>query len=143
AWFEGGQTPLHVRTPKLHGFKNRFRVAYAPLNLGRLAGAAAGTLITPDVLEHDGLIRDQKLPVKILGVGDAPSGVTVHAHAFSRTAVEKLRQAGSSMVRLTWPDNAPADDAEEPGDVTENATGMHAHEDGDAEPATADAEPEA
>ena len=43
AWFEGGQTPLHVRTPKLHGFKNRFRVEYAGLNLGRLSEAEAGT----------------------------------------------------------------------------------------------------
>ena len=116
AWFEGGQTPLHIRTPKLPGFKNRFRVAYAPLNLGRLSDVAAGTLITPDVLEHDGVIRDQKLPVKILGGGDAPSGVTIHAHAFSRTAREKLEAAGSTVVRLTWPDNAPADEAADADD---------------------------
>jgi large subunit ribosomal protein L15 len=132
AWFEGGQTPLHVRTPKLPGFKNRFRVAYAPLNLGRLTGAAGGTLITPDVLEHDGLIRDQKLPVKILGVGDAPEGVTIHAHAFSRTAREKLEAAGSTVVRLTWPDNTPAEDAEEADDDQRAAAGDEAHEDRDA-----------
>src|SRR6266566_3073674 len=53
AWFEGGQTPLHVRTPKLHGFKNRFRVEYAPVNLARLSGATKGTLITPDAPETD------------------------------------------------------------------------------------------
>ena len=53
AWFEGGQTPLHVRTPKLHGFKNRFRVEYAPVNLAKLSGAAKGTLITPDGLPVD------------------------------------------------------------------------------------------
>ncbi len=74
AWFEGGQTPLHVRTPKLHGFRNRGRVEYAPLNLSRIADIEKGTLVTPDVLEHDGLIRDTKLPVKVLGVGDAPAG---------------------------------------------------------------------
>ncbi|CAN5251788.1 hypothetical protein BH23CHL9_BH23CHL9_13880 [soil metagenome] len=113
AWFEGGQTPLHIRTPKLHGFKNRFRVAYAPLNLGKLTDVAKGTLVTPDVLAHDGLIRDTKLPVKILGVGDAPKGITVHAHAFSKTALDKLTAAGSTVQRLTLPDNAPADpDAE-------------------------------
>lgn len=113
AWFEGGQTPLHIRTPKLHGFKNRFRVAYAPLNLGKLTDVAKGTLVTPDVLAHDGLIRDTKLPVKILGVGDAPKGITVHAHAFSKTALDKLTAADSTVQRLTWPDNAPADpDAE-------------------------------
>ena len=110
AWFEGGQTPLHVRTPKLHGFKNRFRVEYAPLNLGRLAEAAAGTLITPDVLRHDQLLRDQKtrpMPVKILGGGDAPRGVTIHAHAFTRSALAKLAEAGSTAQLISWPDGAP------------------------------------
>jgi large subunit ribosomal protein L15 len=113
AWFEGGQTPLHIRVPKLHGFRNRGRVAYAPLNVGRLTDVEKGTLVTPDVLAHDGLIRDTKLPVKILGVGDAPRGVTIHAHAFSRSALEKLAAAGSTVQQLTWPDNAPVDpDAE-------------------------------
>ena len=110
AWFEGGQTPLHIRTPKLHGFKNRFRVEYAAVNLAALSGAESGTLITPDVLEHDGIVRDQKLPVKILGSGDAPAGVTIHAHAFSRTALDKLAAAGSVTQRLAWPDNTPVDE---------------------------------
>ena len=110
AWFEGGQTPLHVRTPKLHGFKNRFRVAYAPLNLGKLGDVAKGTLVTPDVLAHDGLIRDTSRPVKVLGVGDAPAGITIHAHAFSRTALDKLEAAGSTVQRLSWPDNLPVDE---------------------------------
>jgi large subunit ribosomal protein L15 len=109
AWFEGGQTPLHIRVPKLHGFRNRGRVAYAPLNVGRLTDVEKGTLVTPDVLAHDGLIRDTKLPVKILGVGDAPKGVTIHAHAFSRSALDKLAAAGSTVQQLTWPDNAPVD----------------------------------
>ena len=117
AWFEGGQTPLHVRTPKLHGFKNRFRVAYAGVNLGRLAEASAGTLITPDVLVHDGLLRQSKtkaLPVKILGGGDAPKGVTIHAHAFTRSALEKLAAAGSTAQRISWPDGNPVEDEPEP-----------------------------
>ena len=109
AWFEGGQTPLHIRTPKLHGFRNRGRVAYTPLNLGRLGELEKGTLVTPDVLAHDGLIHDTKLPVKILGVGDAPKGITIHAHAFSRSALDKLSAAGSTVQQLTWPDNAPVD----------------------------------
>ena len=113
AWFEGGQTPLHIRTPKLHGFKNRDRVEYTPLNLGRLGEVEKGTLVTPDVLEHDGLIHDTKHPVKILGVGDAPAGITIHAHAFSRSALDKLAAAGSSVQRLTWPDNAPRDEEAE------------------------------
>ena len=117
AWFEGGQTPLHIRTPKLHGFKNRFRVEYAPLNLGRLAAVAAGTLITPDVLRHDQLLRDQKtkpMPVKILGGGDAPKGVTIHAHAFTRSALAKLAEAGSSAQLISWPDGAPIEFETEP-----------------------------
>jgi large subunit ribosomal protein L15 len=113
AWFEGGQTPLHVRTPKLHGFKNRFRVEYAPVNLAKLSGATKGTLITPDVLVHDGLLRDTKLPVKVLGNGDAPAGVTVHAHAFSRSALDKLQAAGSTVQRITWPDGLPVEETPE------------------------------
>ena len=113
AWFEGGQTPLHVRTPKLHGFRNRGRVAYAPVNLAQLTDAEAGTLITPDVMVHDGLLRRSKskaLPVKILGVGEAPKGVTIHAHAFSRSALDKLAAAGSTTQRISWPDGDPIDE---------------------------------
>jgi large subunit ribosomal protein L15 len=116
AWFEGGQTPLHVRTPKLHGFRNRGRVEYAPVNLSALAEAEAGTLITPDVLIHDGIVRRSKskaLPVKILGVGDAPKGVTIHAHAFSRSALDKLAAAGSTAQRISWPDGNPIDEEAE------------------------------
>jgi large subunit ribosomal protein L15 len=113
AWFEGGQTPLHVRTPKLHGFKNRFRVEYAPVNLAKLSAAEKGTLITPDVLVHDGLLRDTRLPVKVLGNGDAPAGVTVHAHAFSRSALDKLQAAGSQAQRISWPDGLPVEETSE------------------------------
>jgi large subunit ribosomal protein L15 len=117
AWFEGGQTPLHIRTPKLHGFTNRFRVEYAAVNLGRLSEAAAGTLITPDVVRHDQLVRDQKtrpMPVKILGGGDAPRGVTIHAHAFTRSALSKLAAAGSTAQLISWPDGAPIEFEPEP-----------------------------
>jgi large subunit ribosomal protein L15 len=110
AWFEGGQTPLHVRTPKLHGFRNRGRVDYAPINLARLGDVEKGTLVTPDVLAHDGLIADTRRPVKVLGAGDAPAGITIHAHAFSRSALDKLGAAGSTAQLLSWPDNAPIDE---------------------------------
>jgi len=115
-WFEGGQTPIHIRTPKLHGFRNRGRVAYAAVNVGRLVEAEAGTLITPDALAHGGLVRRSKtraLPVKILGAGDAPKGVTIHAHAFSRSALDKLAAAGSTAQRISWPDGNPVDEAAE------------------------------
>ena len=137
AWFEGGQTPLHVRTPKLHGFKNRFRVEYSAVNLSTLSGAESGILITPDILEHDRLIRDQKRPVKILGGGDAPAGVTIHAHAFTRTALQKLEAAGSVAQRLTWPENAPVD---EPADVDHADDAEAADQPGMADAAALDGE---
>ncbi len=142
AWFEGGQTPLHVRTPKLHGFKNRFRVEYAPVNLAKITAAEKGTLITPDVLVHDGLLRDTKLPLKILGNGDAPKGVTVHAHAFSRVALDKLAAAGSTAQRISWPDGAPVEDvAAAPEPEAPEAT--EAAEVTEAPEVAADAEPAA
>jgi large subunit ribosomal protein L15 len=146
AWFEGGQTPLHVRTPKLHGFRNRGRVEYTPINLAKLAEVEKGTLVTPDVLAHDGLIADTKRPVKILGVGDAPAGVTIHAHAFSRSALDKLTAAGSATQRLAWPGNEPIDeDAEVPEPTGKRAERRRAGiaraqrvaEGGDAAPLTA------
>ena len=126
AWFEGGQTPLHVRTPKLHGFKNRFRVEYAPVNLAKLSDVEKGTLITPDVLAHDHVVSDTKLPIKILGVGDAPKGVTIHAHAFSKGALDKLAAAGSSVQRLSWPDNAPIDVEAEAAEADATVAGSEA-----------------
>lgn len=114
AWFEGGQTPIHVRTPKLHGFRNRFRTDYAGVNLARLTDVPAGTLLTPDALAHDGLVRSSKTkprPVKILGGGEAPRGVTIHAHAFTRSAREKLAAAGSTVQLISWPDGAPIEEA--------------------------------
>jgi large subunit ribosomal protein L15 len=153
AWFEGGQTPLHVRTPKLHGFTNRFRVEYDGVNLSRLAGAAAGTLITPDVLRHDQIVRDRKtrpIPVKILGGGDAPQGVTIHAHAFTRSALEKLAAAGSTAQLISWPDGLPVEPDAVEADVVKPElveADTHMHDEAEAaeaaEPEAAEAEEEA
>jgi large subunit ribosomal protein L15 len=145
AWFEGGQTPIHVRTPKLHGFKNRFRVDYAPINLARLSDVAAGTLVTPDALVHDGLLSDTRRPLKILGGGAAPRGVTIHAHAFSRSALDKLEAAGSTAQRISWPENLPVDADAEAAEAAEPAAETDAAvEPAEAEPAeaTAAGEPE-
>lgn len=145
AWFEGGQTPIHVRTPKLHGFTNRFRVEYAALNLGRLAGVEAGTLITPDVLRHDRLLRDQKtrpMPVKILGGGDAPQGVTIHAHAFTRSALAKIEAAGSTAQLIGWPDGEPIE-FPEPSAVTPAAEAPSSPETSADEPVTIEGSVEA
>ena len=145
AWFEGGQTPLHIRTPKLHGFKNRFRVEYAAINLARLSDVAPGTLITPDVLRHDGLLRDQKTrpqPVKILGGGEAPIGVTIHAHAFTQSAVEKLESAGSVAQLISWPDGAPVERTGEAAVVAPPSEAPEASADADVPAATDESESE-
>jgi len=100
AWFEGGQMPLQRRVPKF-GFKNRFRVEYHPLNVGRLQQLVdAGTLdaaspVTPDVLRAAGFLGKGEL-VKILGSGDLTASLQVTAHAFSASAKEKIEKAGGS-----------------------------------------------
>src|SRR2546430_3631218 len=63
-WFEGGQTPLHMRVPKLRGFKNRFRKSFVAVNVGRLAGVAADGKVSPDTLAAKGLIgKDARIQV--------------------------------------------------------------------------------
>ncbi|MFW5955755.1 MAG: 50S ribosomal protein L15, partial [Rhodothermales bacterium] len=101
-WFEGGQMPLQRRVPKF-GFKNRFRVEYRPINVGRLARLAeegtvdAGAPITPDVLIAAGLAQKSDL-VKVLGSGEISQAITVTAHAFSGSAREKIEAAGGSIT---------------------------------------------
>jgi large subunit ribosomal protein L15 len=101
-WFEGGQMPLQRRVPKF-GFKNRFRVEYRPVNVGRLqqlldAGALdAAVPVTPDVLRAAGVIGKADL-VKILGSGDLTAPLQVTAHAFSASARDKIEKAGGSST---------------------------------------------
>ena len=93
--FEGGQTPLHQRLPKLPGFKPRNRVEYATVNVGRLDTAFSDdTEVTPDLLREAGLIRRGTAPVKILGDGDLSTSLVVSAHAFSSSAERKITDAG-------------------------------------------------
>jgi large subunit ribosomal protein L15 len=99
--FEGGQMPLHMRLPKLKGFKNRFRVEYQVVNIDDLARLFPdGGTIGPDDLAVAGAVRSNRL-VKILGDGDL-GGVKldVTAHAFSGTAKEKIVSAGGSITVL-------------------------------------------
>lgn len=100
AWFEGGQMPLQRRVPKF-GFKNRFRVEYSPVNVGRLARMIeegildASQPITPETLVATGLAQ-KKDRVKILGAGELSAALTVSAHAFSESARQKIEAAGGS-----------------------------------------------
>lgn len=101
ARFEGGQMPIHMRLPKLKGFKNRFRTEYQVVNLDRLAELFPdGGEVTPETLVEAGAVRKNSL-VKVLGNGDL-GGVTlsVSAHAFSGTAKEKITAAGGTATEL-------------------------------------------
>ena len=99
--FEGGQMPIHMRLPKLKGFKNRFRVEFQVVNLDRLAELFPnGGEIGPVELVDAGAVR-QGQPVKVLGTGEL-GGVKlqISAHAFSASAKEKIAAAGGSAIQL-------------------------------------------
>lgn len=98
--FEGGQMPLHMRLPKLRGFKNPFRVEYQVVNLDRLGALyPEGGEVTVDDLVTKGAVRKGQ-PVKILGSGEIEVAVQVTVHAFSGTAKEKIAAAGGATTEL-------------------------------------------
>lgn len=93
-YFEGGQMPLQRRLPK-RGFNNaRFAKEFAVVNVADLARFEAGTTVTPELLKETGLVGRIKDGVKILGDGELTAALTVQAHAFSKSAVEKIEAAG-------------------------------------------------
>ena len=98
--FEGGQMPMHMRIPKLKGFKNPFRVDYQVVNVARLGELFpnGGTVTVEDLVEA-GAVRDGSL-VKVLGNGDIDVAINVHAHAWSASAKDKLEKAGGSISEL-------------------------------------------
>ncbi|SCL40785.1 LSU ribosomal protein L15P [Micromonospora pallida] len=99
--FEGGQMPIHMRLPKMKGFKNKFKVVFQVVNLDRLAELFPnGGQIGPDELVDAGAVRKGQL-VKVLGSGEL-NGVAlqVSAHAFSASAKEKIAAAGGSATEL-------------------------------------------
>jgi large subunit ribosomal protein L15 len=98
--FEGGQMPLHMRLPKLRGFKNPFRTEYQVVNLDRLSVLyPEGGDVTVEDLVAKGAVRDGHL-VKVLGTGELTAAVHVSAHRFSGTAREKIEAAGGSATVL-------------------------------------------
>ncbi len=125
-WFEGGQTPLHVRIPKLRGFKNRFKIEYEVVNVGAIAAAQergafdfpapAGTpkgkakantsaqvTVNQDILRAVGLVRTLNKPLKILGSGELSTPLFVVADAFTASARTKIEAAGGSVNVLEVP----------------------------------------
>jgi large subunit ribosomal protein L15 len=94
--FEGGQMPLHRRIPK-RGFHNLFAVEYSVVNLEELNAFPEGETVTPDLLRAHGFVRRATGPIKVLGDGELKNKLTVHAHAFSASAKEKITKAGGSF----------------------------------------------
>jgi large subunit ribosomal protein L15 len=125
AWFEGGQTPLHMRIPKLRGFKNRFKIEYEVVNIGAIAAAAergafeveapsaakgkgkakseALVTVNQDILRAVGLVRTLDKPLKILGNGELSTPLFVVADAFTASARAKIEAAGGSVNVLEVP----------------------------------------
>jgi large subunit ribosomal protein L15 len=100
--FEGGQMPLHRRLPK-RGFTNIFRTEYTVVNLDRIAVHVEGLKVTEIALDDYkklGLVSSKKPLVKILGSGELTTAITIHAHKFSKSAVEKIEKAGGKAVVL-------------------------------------------
>jgi large subunit ribosomal protein L15 len=144
-WFEGGQTPLHMRIPKLRGFKNRFKIEYEVVNVGAIAAAAergafeveapssatskgkarndALVTVNQDILRAVGLVRTLDKPLKILGNGELSTPLFVVADAFTASARAKIEGAGGSVNVLEVP-TAPTkaigldSEASSPADTT-------------------------
>ena len=99
--FEGGQTGLKQRVPKLKGFNNPFRVEYSPVNLDQIAGTGEAS-VSPEVLVAKGLVRKDTF-VKVLGRGELTGKVDVTAHAVSASARTAIEAAGGSVTILPLP----------------------------------------
>ena len=98
--FEGGQMPLHMRLPKLRGFKNPFRVEYQVVNVGRLAELfPEGGTVSVDDLVAAGAVRKGNL-VKVLGNGDLSVRLEIEANAFTASATSKIEAAGGTATEL-------------------------------------------
>ena len=161
AWFEGGQTPLHIRIPKLRGFRNINDVEYEVVNVGAISAAIeAGKLevqkgapvtVNADTLKQAGLVRRDRLPLKILGMGEVTTTLFVLADAFTKSAREKIEAAGGTAQVIEIPSEplaalgveAPAEaPAAKPAKAPKAPKASKAEPDEEA-PAAAEVEPEA
>jgi large subunit ribosomal protein L15 len=111
AGFEGGQMPIDMRVGKLRGNTSAdampigpFRTYNQPVNIGDLEQRfEVGSEVTPDALKAAGLVRKLSVDIKVLGEGELTKKLSVTAHSFSRTAVEKIEAAGGTVTRLREP----------------------------------------
>ena len=93
--FEGGQLPLYRRLPK-RGFSNaKFKTRYAQINVEAFNVFENGTIVTPALLKDTGLVKNQLDGIKVLGTGKLEKKLTIQAHKFSASALEKIKEAGS------------------------------------------------
>ena len=149
AWFEGGQTPLHQRIPKLRGFVNKFKIQYEVVNLGDIArlvelgdleggempgakpvkGEAAPITVNQEILRASGLVRRLDRPMKVLGNGELSTALFVVADAFSASARSKIEAAGGTVSVLEVPTER------------REAIGLVDHDDDHEDEAVAGAEP--
>ena len=109
AAFEGGQMPLHMRLPKLKGFKNPNKIVYQVVNVSDLAKAfpEGGTVAVADLVAA-GLVRKNQ-PVKVLGDGEISVKLDITAEKFSKSAAEKIAAAGGSTTVVEFSKRAPKD----------------------------------
>ncbi len=98
AGFEGGQTPLILRMPKLKGFRSPNKITYQVVNLTKLNQFKDGTEITAELLAEKGLVSKKSLPVKILGTGELTKKLKFAVTKISDTAKEKIEKAGGSIA---------------------------------------------
>ncbi|MBE0448298.1 MAG: 50S ribosomal protein L15 [Actinobacteria bacterium] len=98
--FEGGQTPIYRRLPKLPGFRNPFKKVYSLVNIDRLNIFEQGSVVDPTALQQAGIIKKTDLPVKVLGRGEIEKALTVKAHQFSGSAIRKIEEAGGKVESL-------------------------------------------
>ena len=122
AWFEGGQTPIHIRIPKLRGFRNINRIEYEVVNVGAISAAIelgrlpesdlpgapkratpAPVTVNQELLSMAGLVRSLDKPLKILGSGDVSRPLFVVADAFTKSAREKIEGAGGTVQVIEIP----------------------------------------
>ena len=94
--FEGGQMPLYRRLPK-RGFNNIYRKEYLVVNIEKLEVFEADAKVDPEVMLEQGLVKNLRSDIKILGVGELTHAIHVRAHKFSKSAVEKIEKAGGTI----------------------------------------------
>ncbi len=98
-WFEGGQMPLQRRVPK-RGFTNIFRKTFQVINLTDLERKSVEGVVGPENLLELGLIKNTRVPVKVLGNGEVSKSIEISAHKFSQSAIAKIEKAGGKAIPL-------------------------------------------